>query len=102
MAFSAMAAKAGERARGSALAPKPPMHLPKAKRVIFLLMHGGPSQVDSFDYKPELIARDGKSIEFTGVRFKTFGQKSQRTLMKPLLEVSAAWAVRTVGVRVVS
>ncbi len=30
----------------------------KAKRVIFLFMHGGPSQVDTFDYKPELQARD--------------------------------------------
>lgn len=68
----------------SPLAPKPPMHPAKAKRVIFILMHGGPSHVDSFDYKPALIERDGKSIDFTGVRFKTFGQKSQRQLMKPL------------------
>ena len=36
------------------LAPKPP-HLPaRAKRVIFLFMQGGPSHVDSFDYKPIL------------------------------------------------
>jgi hypothetical protein len=35
----------------------------KAKSVIFLFMFGGPSQVDLFDYKPELQARDGQSIE---------------------------------------
>jgi hypothetical protein len=33
---------------------------PKAKRVIFLFMHGGPSQVDTFDYKPALTKYDGK------------------------------------------
>ena len=44
------------------LAPRPP-HLPaKAKSVIWLFMNGGPSQVDTWDYKPELIARDGKEL----------------------------------------
>lgn len=33
---------------------------PKAKRVIFLFMHGGPSHVDTFDYKPELVRLDGQ------------------------------------------
>src|SRR3954470_1284381 len=33
------------------LAPKPPQFAPKAKRVIFLFMHGGPSHVDTFDPK---------------------------------------------------
>mgnify|MGYP000723823109 CR=1 FL=1 len=36
------------------LAPKQPHHTPRAKRVIFLFMSGGPSQVDTFDYKPAL------------------------------------------------
>jgi len=35
----------------------------KAKRVIFLTMRGGPSHVDLFDYKPELIRANGKSHE---------------------------------------
>jgi hypothetical protein len=36
-------------------------HFPmRAKRVIFLLMKGGPSQVDTFDYKPLLAEQDGK------------------------------------------
>src|SRR5262249_60452884 len=36
------------------LAPKPPHFPPRAKRVIFLFMNGGPSQVDTFDPKPAL------------------------------------------------
>lgn len=35
-----------------------------AKRVIFLFMHGGPSQVDLFDYKPRLQRDDGKPLPF--------------------------------------
>ena len=66
------------------LAQRPPMFPAKAKRVIFVFMQGGPSQVDTFDYKPELIARDGQEIDFTGVRFGTFGKASKRKLLKPL------------------
>ena len=44
------------------LAPKPPHFAPKAKSVIFLFMYGGPSHVDTFDYKPELYELDGKTI----------------------------------------
>ncbi len=44
------------------LAMRNPHFTPRAKRVIFLFMHGGPSHVDTFDYKP-LLARDvGKSL----------------------------------------
>ena len=39
-------------------------HAPKAKRIIFLFMHGGVSHVDTFDYKPELQARDGERLPF--------------------------------------
>jgi hypothetical protein len=39
-------------------------HPPRAKRVIFLFMHGGPSHVDTFDYKPALAANDGKPLPF--------------------------------------
>src|SRR6188472_4369581 len=48
----------------SPLAIRPTHFPPKAKRVIFLFMHGGPSQVDTFDYKPKLIADDGKPLPF--------------------------------------
>src|SRR5580698_1179158 len=41
------------------LAPKAPALPAKAKRVIFLFMYGGPSHVDTFDYKPDLYPLDG-------------------------------------------
>jgi hypothetical protein len=61
-----------------------PMFPAKAKRVIFIFMAGGPSHVDSYDYKPDLIRNHDKDYDFTGVRFGTFGKKSKRKLMKPL------------------
>jgi len=39
-------------------------HPIRAKRVIMLFMHGGPSQVDSFDYKDELQKRSGERLPF--------------------------------------
>ncbi|MFT7640760.1 MAG: hypothetical protein ACI9G1_002504 [Pirellulaceae bacterium] len=42
-------------------------HAPKAKRVIFLFMHGGVSQVDSFDPKPMLTRFNGKDLPFKGL-----------------------------------
>jgi len=44
----------------SALQKKSPHFPAKAKRVIFLCMRGGPSHVDTFDYKPELNQRSGQ------------------------------------------
>lgn len=55
------------------LAPKAPPLPGKAKSVIFLFMYGGPSQVDTFDYKPNLYPLDGKTIEV-----KTFGRGGHR------------------------
>lgn len=40
-----------------------PHFAPKARSVIFLFMYGGPSQVDTFDYKPDLYPLDGKTIK---------------------------------------
>jgi hypothetical protein len=42
-------------------------HKPRAKRVIFLFMHGGVSQVDSFDPKPTLTEYNGKKLPFKGI-----------------------------------
>lgn len=50
------------------LAPRPPHFPAKAKRIIFLFMHGGPSQVDTFDYKPLLERDDGKPLPFAKPR----------------------------------
>jgi hypothetical protein len=49
-----------------AAAHTPPVihHSARAKRVIFLFMHGGPSHVDLFDYKPELQKRDRGELPF--------------------------------------
>ena len=52
------------------LAPRPGHFAAKAKRVIWLFINGGPSHVDTWDYKPELEKRDGQELEgfdkFTG------------------------------------
>lgn len=53
---------AAEAGVASPLAPKPSHFPTKVKSVIFLLMNGGPSQVDTYDYKPELEKYAGKSI----------------------------------------
>lgn len=50
------------------LAPRQPHFTPRAKRVIFLFMHGGPSQVDTFDYKPLLERDHGKPLPFAKPR----------------------------------
>ena len=50
------------------LAPKKPHFAPKAKSVIFLFMYGGPSHVDTFDYKPAMVGMDGKTIDGEDVR----------------------------------
>lgn len=44
------------------LAPRSPHFAPKAKHVIFLFLNGGPSQVDTFDPKPELTRFHGKQV----------------------------------------
>ena len=48
--------------RTSPLAPRQPHFEPKAKRVIFLFMHGGPSSVDTFDPKERLTRDHGKAL----------------------------------------
>lgn len=60
----ALAGLLGEEARAAAtdnpLASRQPHFQAKAKRIIFLFMHGGVSQVDSFDYRPALQRDTGK------------------------------------------
>ena len=45
------------------LASRPGHYEAKAKSVIWLFMNGGPSQVDTWDYKPELARRDGQELK---------------------------------------
>jgi len=63
---------ASQAAAATALPKKPPLPQ-KAKSVIFLFMYGGPSQVDTFDHKPELYKLDGKTIAV-----KTFGRGGKK------------------------
>ena len=70
------------RAAGSpSLQPRPPHHVPRAKRVIFLFMQGGPSQVDTFDHKPRLTRDDGKQVKFDNARARQV--KSERVFRSP-------------------
>lgn len=55
-------------ASGSPLAVRSPMFTPRAKRVIFVFLHGGPSQVDTFDYKPLLERDHGRPLPFAKPR----------------------------------
>ena len=68
--YLALAGLAAEQAKAATsagpLAPKTPHFAPKAKRVIFMFHQGGPSHVDTFDYKPALAVDDGKSPSTTG------------------------------------
>src|ERR1043166_7464269 len=70
LAFGALSAlnARGKHARRSKIdplnpfAPREPDFKPTAKSVIFLFMVGGPSHVDTFDYKPELQKLNGKPV----------------------------------------
>jgi hypothetical protein len=61
-------ASAGEPDPRDPLAPRPPHFPARASRVIFLFMHGGPSQVDTFDHKPRLDRDHGKPLPFAKPR----------------------------------
>ena len=63
-----------------------PHRLPRAKRMIFLFMQGGPSHVDTFDYKPILEKQDGQMMSFGDARIlANTGQKqsSHRVMKSP-------------------
>ena len=59
-------------AAANPLTPKQPHFPAKAKNVIFLFMAGGPSQLETFEYKPELTKRSGQPIPASFVEGKRF------------------------------
>ena len=59
MAFAGLAAQSAARASTSPLSVKSPHFPPRAKRIIFLCMRGGPSHMETFDPKPALSAAHG-------------------------------------------
>jgi hypothetical protein len=58
-----LSSEADANERLNPLAPRESHFPTKAKSVIWLFMNGGPSQVDTWDYKPELIKRDGQELK---------------------------------------
>ncbi len=59
---TALAAMLGSDLHAKTRNAKQPHHVPKVKRVIFLCMAGGPSHLETFDYKPMLRKLDGKPM----------------------------------------
>ncbi|MCE9534657.1 MAG: DUF1501 domain-containing protein [Planctomycetes bacterium] len=57
------------------MAPKKPHFAPKAKACIFLFMYGGPSHIETFEYKPKLYPLDGKTIPIS-----TFGRGGRKSV----------------------
>lgn len=81
LAFASMAN--AESAKSNPLAPSPPHFSGTAKRVVFLCMSGGPSHVDTYDYKPRLIRDHGKPGRYGGKLLKSpwkFRQRGQSGL----------------------
>ena len=69
------------------LAAKVPHFKPKAERIIFVFMQGGPSHLDTFDYKPALFDRDGQMLDFHDARtIANSGERkpTKQRVMKPL------------------
>lgn len=68
LAALGLAGREASAAVDNPLMSKEPHFPPRAKRVIFLFMQGGPSHVDTFDYKPQLEKDDGKMRAFDDAR----------------------------------
>src|SRR6516164_2290279 len=73
---------ANEAHAGNLLAPRPPHFTPKAKRVLMIFCSGAVSHVDTFDYKPELMRRDGQPLP--GAQGLVTFQGEQGNLTRPL------------------
>jgi hypothetical protein len=80
LAFASLGQAAADR-----LAQRPPHHRARARRIIFLFMQGGPSHVDTFDYKPRLARDDGVMLPFDDARTlaKTRKIVSHRVMKSP-------------------
>jgi hypothetical protein len=72
IALSSLFARDAAADARSPLAPKKPHYAPKAKRVIFLFMAGGPSQLELFDPKPELNELHGQPVPQSFIEGKRF------------------------------
>ncbi len=89
LAFAGLAAQAAAKESAGPLAPKSPHFEPRAKRIVFLCMRGGPSHMETFDEKPKLLADTGKpgrqaNCKLLGSRWK-FNQHGECGL--PVVEL---------------
>ncbi len=66
------------------LAPRPSHFAPRAKRVIHLFMHGGPSHMDLWDPKPDLIKYAGQPLPQSFGQVMTRRAVGKNTLLAPL------------------
>src|SRR5262249_5047592 len=80
LAISAMFGEENAASVNNPLAPKAPHFAPRAKRVIFLYMCGGPSHIDTFDPKPRLDKENGNPVPFQ--RSLTFSAQHVNGLLK--------------------
>lgn len=87
LALQSLLARSGMAASANPLAAKSPHFPGKAKSVIWLFMNGGPSHVDTWDYKPELQKRDGQPLP--GFDAKTGFFPAQ---VGPLMKSPFEWA----------
>ena len=84
--------------RRSTPSPRSRPHFPaKAKAVIWVFVNGGHSQVDTWDYKPELAKRDGKPLPNFDKTYRVLRQR-RRPADEVAVRVEAARPVRQVGV----
>jgi hypothetical protein len=92
--YLALAAMAAEEVKaGGNRSFKPWQFTPRAKRVIFIFMQGGPSQVDTFDYKPLLTKEDGRMINFDDPR--TIANTGKRATPQRVLK--SPWSFKQYG-----
>ena len=81
IALLSMLARESQANSTNPLAPKLPQYPARAKRVIFVFLHGGPSQVDTFDPKPLLNRDHGKPLPFAKPR--VVSSETQNLLKSP-------------------
>ncbi|MBX3748167.1 MAG: DUF1501 domain-containing protein [Verrucomicrobiae bacterium] len=84
LAFQGLAGRTA--VAGNPWAARAPHYAPRARRIIFLFMQGGPSQVDTYDHKPALERHDGQRLAFDDARtIASTGERAteQRVMKSP-------------------
>jgi hypothetical protein len=86
LAWSVLATEASAKEAGSRdpLAARVPPRPARARRVIFLWQGGGPPQMDTFDYKPQLNVHHGKpAVEFASVLGESYRGSKNKIIGTP-------------------